>query len=630
MEILSYYLTQFYCPRRIVGAVCLAPCLLLVPLATGSACGQTDDWAVRRASFYEGYSRRLTELAERAETAGDLAAAARLRTWHVRRDPHCRVYFLDPSLNDDDWSRSGAETDQRGWSSQFQQLRSQHAELLWELADAAFADGRYDDAFQLAHEILREDSDHARAREVLGYSRRDDHWRRTTIATGSKIGRTRNNRLGWKGGTYWQVDTEHFQVLTNHSQQAGEDLAEKLEDMHCVWQQLFLRYWQPESLFQAAWKTDGARARLGPRHRVVLFADRQQYIDHLKPVEPQIEISLGIYRDRDRMAFYYAGDAALESTWVHEATHQLFHETGRVAANVGADANFWAVEGVALYMESLRYYDGYCTVGGIDADRLQYARYRVLSERYWRPIDELCGFGRQRLQQDPEIRRLYSLSAGWAHFLIDGQRGRYHAPFVKYLRTIYDGKDGIETLSSEAGGDGAKLEAEFRDFLQVTDDDLLQMHDPQATTKLCVARTQVTDRGLSAFSSNRRLVWLDVGYCDISDAGVLQLKTPVSLEQLNLEHTKIGSGLMPFIASCPELRELDLSGTAVNDLDISNLRGLGKLQVLWLTGTRVTDAVLPTLSQLKTLQFVNVDQTGVSPAGWEQLKRTLPNLKLPQ
>ena len=38
---------------------------------------------------------------------------------------------------------------------------------------------------------------------------------------------------------------------------------------------------------------------------------------------------------------------------------------------MGRRGNFWIVEGVALYMESIQRHDGYCTAGGIEAGRVQ-------------------------------------------------------------------------------------------------------------------------------------------------------------------------------------------------------------------------------------------------------------------
>ncbi len=105
-----------------------------------------------------------------------------------------------------------------------------------------------------------------------------------------------------------------------------------------------------------------------------------------------------------------------DATWKHEATHQLFNEVRRVRPNLGQNANFWIVEGLALYMESLQIREGYSFVGGLEADRLQFARYRRLCEDYYIPLAQLTAMGKATLQQHAEIRRIYSQAAGLAHF----------------------------------------------------------------------------------------------------------------------------------------------------------------------------------------------------------------------
>ena len=42
-----------------------------------------------------------------------------------------------------------------------------------------------------------------------------------------------------------------------------------------------------------------------------------------------------------------------ERTMYHKATHQLFQESRPVSPEVGHRANFWIIEGIAMYMESL-------------------------------------------------------------------------------------------------------------------------------------------------------------------------------------------------------------------------------------------------------------------------------------
>ena len=231
----------------------------------------------------------------------------------------------------------------------------------------------------------------------------------------------------------------------------GQQVATYLERVHAVWQQLFYEYWSVPGRLAARFK--GEDQSLGPDHTfsVVLFADRDEYVRQLSRSEPQIEMSVGYYSQSHKMAFFYAGDDATRPTWVHESTHQFFQESGNVAPLVGEQGNFWAVEGVALYMESLIDRDSYATTGGADADRLQYARFRKLSEGYYVASGDLVGYGREQIQKDPNIRQLYSQCAGLSHFFLHGDEGRMWRPFIDYLATVYRGVGQPETLQSGAG-----------------------------------------------------------------------------------------------------------------------------------------------------------------------------------
>ena len=69
---------------------------------------------------------------------------------------------------------------------------------------------------------------------------------------------------------------------------------------------------------------------------------------------PNIDISIGVYMDDMRTAYFYADKESDDRTLYHEATHQLFHESRPVSPKAGQLANFWIIEGIAMYMESLQ------------------------------------------------------------------------------------------------------------------------------------------------------------------------------------------------------------------------------------------------------------------------------------
>jgi hypothetical protein len=151
---------------------------------------------------------------------------------------------------------------------------------------------------------------------------------------------------------------------------------------------------------------------------VVYFRDRDDYVRSLKPAFANIEISIGVYADAARRAYFFAGDEYEERNLYHEATHQLFHESRPVAPGVGKNHNFWIIEGIALYMESLREEDGYYVLGGFDDQRMRDARHRLLVDGFYVPLSELISYGMADVLSDERIATLYSQAAGLTHFLI--------------------------------------------------------------------------------------------------------------------------------------------------------------------------------------------------------------------
>ncbi len=98
------------------------------------------------------------------------------------------------------------------------------------------------------------------------------------------------------------------------------------------------------------------------------------------------------------------------------------------------------------------------------------------------------------------------------------------------------------------------------------------------------------------------VVWVDLARSQITDAGISTLAKLPNLERLHLENTKIG------------------------DAGIAQLAGLQKLEYLNLYGTKVTDAGLAKLAGNKALKKVFVWQTAATQAGAKALEAKMPGL----
>ena len=245
------------------------------------------------------------------------------------------------------------------------------------------------------------------------------------------------------------------------------------QELFDVWQKLFIRFYASEAHIQALFDGQAQKLRTQmPRFHVVFFRDRDDYNRSLQAAMPDmsnIEISIGVYVERTRCAYFFAGEGYEDRTLFHEASHQLFHQSrgfGRIAPDVGHNTNFWIVQGVALYMESLRRDGDYDTLGGFDDERMHAARYRLLEDDFYVPLEELTTYGMKTIQNDKRIATLYSQAAGLTNFLVHYDAGRYRDALVTYLVTVYEGRADPNTLSELTGTSYRDLDKQYRQFMQ--------------------------------------------------------------------------------------------------------------------------------------------------------------------
>jgi len=585
---------------------------------------------VAQAAEPASFPDRLAALAAKCDELGLAEQAEITRRWNIPRHPGRQYLFL-PSASGASAPKANAPANVRFWHDKFLAIRRECAAELFAEAKAACDKRQAARAYQLIYEVLHEDPDHIEARRILGYLKRANgewvlpEWEKM-IAEPS---RTDHARLGWRARTFFRLETPHFQIISNHSKAEALEAGRQLEELHTLWRQIFFRYWSSPEALAARFAGAGEQlARPRPKMQVVLFRNRQEYVAHLLPSEPQIGATLGIYFHKQRQSYFFAGDTSVYPTWYHEATHQLFSESiSEVTDEPGDKRNFWALEGAALYMESLASHGNYWTAGGCEADRLQLARYRALSGEFSLPLARMAALGREELQKSPDLRPLYGQAAALAHFLIDGQAGRYREPFVDLLTSIYRGEDAVDSLSTATGQPLAALDQQYRAFLNVTDEDLAGITNPENIRNLSLGRTSVTDKGLAHLAGCKNLQWLDLSLTATTDDGLKHFAAASGLKQLFLEGTKVTDTSLPLIASFKQLEELDLANLAITDEGLAAIANLRTLKVLYLTGSPITDEGLAHLRNLKQLQQLEKEGTKITPEGLKKLQAVLPKVK---
>ncbi len=446
------------------------------------------------AAIRTAHARSLAELASVCDSQKLPALAKISRGWSIERNDN-RLYIFD--LPDSFEPPADAKTSALGlqWWERFKALRVAQADRLFDLAKRAVEAKQLTLAYELAQEAARENPDHDEARRILGFVKRDQRWLTPLAARKLDAGEVWQEKFGWLPAdrvkryqdeqrysnnrwvtaaedarlhsnikTGWTVETEHFKVLTNAGLEDGVRLGQQLELLQSIWRQAFVPYFAgselPKVFAGAAWPKDRKT------HIVWYFSDREDFTRYLLPTRPGVEKALGIYLEKPRTAYFFAGKDQHPGTVFHEATHQLFQESRATGNEVGAKNNFWIIEAVACYMESLTQHEGYCTLGGFEAGRVPAAAHRLLVDSFYAPLEELSALGMDGMQRQPNVAPLYSQISGQAQFLIHYDGGRYREALNDYLIAVYSGRADKQTLSKLTGQPLATLDQQYREYIK--------------------------------------------------------------------------------------------------------------------------------------------------------------------
>ena len=247
-------------------------------------------------------------------------------------------------------------------------------------------------------------------------------------------------------------------------------LGVKLERLYRLWQQMFIRYYASEAdvvaLFDGRAKAGVGRSplhqrRVFPRPRRLqpfAAADDAQH-RNLRRRLPASKPAAGLLLRRQGQRRPHVVPRG------HAPVVPRVAAGG--AADVGRKANFWIVEGIAMYMESLRQEDGYYVLGGFDDERMHAARYRLLHRRFLRAAGaSLPATAWRSSKTTRRFATLYSQAAGLTNFLVYYDGGRYRDALVSYLVAVYTGRDEPDTLAKLTGASYGELDKQYREFLE--------------------------------------------------------------------------------------------------------------------------------------------------------------------
>lgn len=97
---------------------------------------------------------------------------------------------------------------------------------------------------------------------------------------------------------------------------------------------------------------------------------------------------------------------------------------------------------------------------------------------------------------------------------------------------------------------------------------------------------------------------------------------------LRLSNTSISDKALEEVAKLSNLTRLHLEQTKITDAGIKYLATLKNLEYLNLIGTKVSDAGIKQLAALKNLKKLYLWKTEVTPTGAEELKKSIPELRI--
>lgn len=434
--------------------------------------------------------------------------------------------------------------------------------------------------------------------------------------------------IGWNSGSFAVATTPHFSIASQAGERATYEMAEACELAFAVWSQLF-----PEI---GAELIDAPKSGEEPdgRFRVVMFRTREAYVKALKAIEPRIQVSTGYYSPQNRMSFFFWDGRKSLATLVHELTHQFFHEASEAppAFDPDTDPGYWAIEGVALYMESLSIQPlggaAIVDVGGWDAPRLQAGRYRRLHDEYWIPWDAFGLATGSDFKKSDDLAAWYSQACGLAHRWMDSDASDQNR-FRAYLREVYAGSG--EKAASQLGADDDEVRGALDRYL-------LQPPSPASQSwvrpsypnrrEAVLSRCQVTsDQLLSWPQTLRAMEWLDLSFTSVDDRWILEATPEWNIARLNVEGTAMSDRSLPKIAAMNSLNDLDLTRCAITDEGLAALAKHPSIRQLWLGDTKISDASVDVLASMPRLDRVILDGTSLSEEGWKRLKKKKPALK---
>ena len=248
-----------------------------------------------------------------------------------------------------------------------------------------------------------------------------------------------------------RLTTNHYEVIASLPE-SGILVGERLEHLSNVWNLL-----SAEAMMET--KSDCEQHQ----HQVIIFSNKKEYTFNLLHIDPFIDQTNGFYFAPMKTAYFFSPESKV---LFHEGTHQIFVERFFREKKPAFRNNFWAVEGIALFMETLQVEEECYKIGNILDNRLYAAKVYQFERNYNLPIRKLAAMSAAEIKANKEIVRIYSQSAALVHWLMFAEEGRYRNPLFELLRQTYLDTATPDTLSELTGLSYEALDKIYVEFLK--------------------------------------------------------------------------------------------------------------------------------------------------------------------
>lgn len=141
--------------------------------------------------------------------------------------------------------------------------------------------------------------------------------------------------------------------------------------------------------------------------------------------------------------------------------------------------------------------------------------------------------------------------------------------------------------------------------------------------------SDIGDEGLAQIGGMKALRFLSIVQGNVSDAGFVHLKGLTNLDRIHFpDNKKIQGTTLENLRGLSKLESLNLYANNLDDASLAALKALPELRLLYVSGEKITDAGLAHIKAMPKLEYLNISWTKATQAGIDDLKKSLPKLRV--